>query len=74
MWYFTLQEVWNPMQIIKNVELSRFQAILQTQSLLFESLFSRLKRFICNFLQIQTCDKMRALFIFQNIDYASNID
>ena len=38
--YFTSQEVGNPVQIIKNVELSRFQAILQNPVTFVESLFT----------------------------------
>ena len=39
--YFTSQEVGNPVQIIKNVELLRFQPILQNLVTLVESLFTK---------------------------------
>ena len=74
--YFTSQEVGNPVQRITNVELSKFQPILQNSVTFVESLFTLkpLKVVYWWFWQIQTYDKMRALFIFQIIDYALNID
>ena len=38
--YFTLEEVGNPVQILKNDELSRFQAIMQKPGTFVESLFT----------------------------------
>ena len=67
--YFTTQEVGNPMQTIKYVELPRFQPILKHKFNFVGSLFT-LKTFIGDFFKIWICDKMRALFIFQIIDYA----
>ena len=46
--YFTTQEVGNPMQIIKYVELPRFQPILKHQFNFVGSLFT-LKTFIGDF-------------------------
>ena len=67
--YFTSQKVGNPVQVIKYVDLSKFQPILK---LLLE-IYSLLSCFLVIFAN-SDCDKMRALSIFQIIDYQLNID
>ena len=74
--YFTLQNVGNPVQIIKYVELSKFQPILELKITFVEGLFT-LKPFKAVYywyLQIQICDKMRALFMITNYWLWLNID
>ena len=70
---FTSQEDENPVQVIKYVDLSRFQPILETLSHLCCE-FVHLKVVYWWFLHIQICEKMWALSIFQIIDYRLNID
>ena len=57
--YFTSQEVGNPMQIIKNVELSKFQAILQNSVTFVESLFIQkpFKAVFCDFYKFRLVTK-----------------
>ena len=74
--YVTSQNIGNPVQIIKYVGLYRFQPILKLKATFVESWFT-LKLFKAVywwFLQIQICDKLRALFIISNYWLCSNID
>ena len=69
--YFPSQNVRNQVQMIKYVEISRFQSILKLDIAFVVSLLF-LKLFEAVYLVIFTssnCDKMRALFMFPNIDY-----
>ena len=71
--YFTSQEVRNPVQIIKYVELSRFQSILKLSVTFIENLFT-LKPFIGDFYKFRLVTKWGAIHISNfllclNIDY-----
>ena len=66
--YVSPQEVANPVQITKYVELLRFQHILKLCHFCWK--FIHFKAVYWWFLQIQICEKMRVLIIFKIIDYA----
>ena len=68
--YFTSQNVGNPVQIIKYVQLPRFL------SFFVERLFTLkpFKAVYCWFLPIQICDKLRTLFIISNNWLCLNIN